>query len=90
MTKLLIVDDEPLVQIGIKSMLNWTDYGIEICGTAVNGQNALDLIEEYSPEIIITDIRMPIMNGLDLAKACRENTGKSLCLYFSQVMKNFS
>ena len=76
MAKLLIVDDEPLVQIGIKSMLNWTDYGIEICGTAVNGQNALDLIEEYSPEIIITDIRMPIMNGLDLAKACREKYGK--------------
>ena len=39
MIKLLIVDDEPLVQIGIKSpLLNWADYGIEICGTAANGQ----------------------------------------------------
>ena len=35
MIKLLIADDEPLVQIGIKSMLNWSDYNIEICGTAV-------------------------------------------------------
>ena len=89
MTKLLIVDDEPLVQIGIKSMLNWTDYGIEICGTAVNGQNALDLIEEYSPEIIITDIRMPIMNGLDLAKACREKYGKIPLFIFLTSYEEF-
>ena len=67
MIKLLIVDDEPLVQIGIKSMINWEEYGIEVCGTAMNGANALELIEEYSPEIVITDIRMPIMNGLEAA-----------------------
>lgn len=76
MIKLLIVDDEPLVQIGIKSMLNWAEFGIEICGTAMNGANALKMIEEYSPEIVITDIRMPIMNGLELVKNCRETYGK--------------
>ena len=79
MIKLLIVDDEPLVQIGIKSMLNWADYGIEICGSAMNGAAALKMIEEYSPEIVITDIRMPIMNGLDLAKTCRETYGRTGC-----------
>ena len=76
MIKLLIVDDEPLVQIGIKSMLNWADYGIEVCGTAMNGAVALDMIEEYSPEIVIADIRMPIMNGLELAKTCRDTYGR--------------
>lgn len=76
MIKLLIVDDEPLVQIGIKSMLNWADFDIEICGTAVNGVHALELIEQYSPEIVITDIRMPIMNGLEVAKISRETYGK--------------
>ena len=75
MMKLLIVDDEPLVQIGIKSMLDWNALGIEICGTAMNGQVALEMIREYSPEIVITDIKMPIMNGLDLAKACQEEFG---------------
>ena len=75
MIKLLIVDDEPLVQIGIKSMLNWADYGIEICGTAANGQAALSMIEELTPELVITDIKMPIMNGLDLVKCCREQFG---------------
>lgn len=75
MIKLLIVDDEPLVQIGIKSMLIWADFGIEICGTAMNGETALQIIEEYAPEIVITDIRMPIMNGLELIKTCRERYG---------------
>ena len=64
MIKLLIADDEPLVQIGIKSMLNWAEYGIEICGTAMNGQAALEMIEEQSPEIVITDIKMPSMREL--------------------------
>lgn len=89
MTKLLIVDDEPLVQIGIKSMLNWADYGIEICGTAMNGKNALDMIREYSPEIVITDIRMPIMNGLQLAKACRETYGKIPLFIFLTSYEEF-
>ena len=48
MIKLLIVDDEPLVQIGIKSMINWAELGIEVCGTAMNGQAALDMIRELS------------------------------------------
>ena len=73
--KLLIVDDEPLVQIGIKSMLNWADYGIEICGTAANGQAALSMVEELTPELVITDIKMPIMNGLDLVKCLQEQFG---------------
>lgn len=75
MIKLLIADDEPLVQIGIKSMLNWQDLGITVCGTAMNGEVALNMIREYAPEIVITDIKMPIMNGLELAKACREEFG---------------
>lgn len=44
MVQLLIVDDEPLVQIGIRSMLNWESMGIEIAGTATNGRQAYDII----------------------------------------------
>lgn len=90
MIKLLIVDDEPLVQIGIKSMLNWADYNIEVCGAAMNGAVALKMIEEYSPEIVITDIRMPIMNGLELAKTCRKLMGRFLCLSSLPAMKNLN
>ncbi len=48
-----IVDDEPLVQIGIRSMLNWESMGIEIAGTATNGRQAYDIILEKHPEIVI-------------------------------------
>lgn len=76
MHKLLIVDDEPLVQIGVKSMLNWADYGIEVIGTASNGKQALDIIENNIPDIVITDIKMPIMDGLELTKYCIEKLEK--------------
>lgn len=76
MIKLLIVDDEPLVQIGIKSMLDWAEYGIEVCGTAMNGEAAFQMIEEHAPEIVITDIKMPILNGLDLVKKSRDTYGQ--------------
>ena len=89
MIKLLIVDDEPLVQIGIKSMLNWEEYGIEICGTAMNGQAALDMIEEYAPEIVITDIKMPIMNGLELAGKCRDTYGSLPLFIFLTSYEEF-
>lgn len=75
MYKLLIVDDEPLVQIGVKSMLNWEHYGISICGTAGNGEQALHLIEDSMPDIVICDIKMPVMDGLSLLKLCRKQYG---------------
>ena len=71
MYKLLIVDDELLVQIGIQSMLSWNELGISICGTALNGQSALKIIEEQAPDIVIADIKMPVMNGLDATKIIR-------------------
>jgi two-component system response regulator YesN len=76
MTKLLIVEDEPLVQVGIRSMISGTDLDVEICGIAKDGVQALELIDKYTPKIIITDIKMPRMNGLELMKTCREKYGK--------------
>ena len=67
MYRLLIVDDEPLVQIGLKSMLakELADK-IEVVGTASNGQEAWDIISQNPPDIVIADIRMPVMTGLEL------------------------
>lgn len=76
MTKLLIVDDEPLVQVGLKSMLNWEQLHIEICGTAGNGQTAYEMIRDLKPEIVIADIRMPKVSGLELIKKCHEEFGE--------------
>lgn len=80
MINLLIADDEPLVQAGIKSMLNWGNYDINIVGAAMNGAVAYEMINEYSPQIVITDIKMPVMSGLELAKKCYEE-GKLLPVF---------
>lgn len=75
MYKLLIVDDEPLVQVGIKSMLDWGKLNIEVTGTASGGRQALGLIQEQLPDIVITDIKMPVMDGLELIRQCRQKYG---------------
>jgi len=79
--KLLIVDDEPLVQVGIKSMLNWDSINIEICGTAVNGAAALEMIDSLQPDIVLTDIKMPVMDGIELLKKYREKSSSLLPVF---------
>lgn len=71
MTRVFIVDDEPLVLIGMQSMLDWDALGYEVVGTARNGADALKAIAETQPEIVISDIRMPVMDGMVMAEACR-------------------
>ena len=66
MYRLLIVDDETQIREGLKRMLNWKEYGIEVCAEAGNGEQALALIEQLEPHIVLTDIKMPVMNGLEL------------------------
>lgn len=75
MIKLLIADDEPLVIVGLKSMLNWNDFNIEICGTARNGGQAMEIIEKEHPQLVIADIKMPVKTGLELMQECREKFG---------------
>lgn len=75
MHRLILVDDEPLAQIGMKSILDYSSLGIELAGAASNGAAALELIERVRPDIVITDIRMPVMDGLELAARCRERYG---------------
>ncbi|GIO15536.1 AraC family transcriptional regulator [Cohnella xylanilytica] len=73
MHKVLIVDDELLMRIGLKSMIDWEERGFRIVGEAANGKEALDLVDIHKPELIITDIKMPVMDGLELI---RENSRK--------------
>jgi two-component system response regulator YesN len=72
MLELLIVDDDPLIQVGIKSMLDWESLGIHILGMARTGQQALDLMRQNIPDLIISDIKMPVMDGLKLLGECRD------------------
>lgn len=76
MLHILLVDDEPLVLVGIQSMLKWEDYDAQIVGTARNGVQALEFIEKHKPDLVISDIKMPMMDGLQLLAASREKYGR--------------
>lgn len=75
MTRILIADDEPLVQIGLRSMLSKGFEDIEIVGAAGNGEEALQLIGKLRPDIVIADIKMPLKSGLDVLKESKQKYG---------------
>lgn len=72
MIKVLVVDDEYHVGMGIQQTIAWKDYDIEIVDIAYDGEEGLEMAIEYKPDIIITDIRMPIMDGLQMIEHIRE------------------
>ena len=72
MKKVLIADDEFLVRLGLKTTINWEENGFLIVGEAKNGKEAVELFEKFDPDILLTDIRMPIMDGLELIQELRK------------------
>ncbi len=68
MYKVLIVDDELLVRNYVRSLLDWEDFGFEVCGEAANGMEAMEKIKSYRPELVIMDISMPVMDGVVLSE----------------------
>ena len=70
--KVMIVDDEPLIAAGLAEKIDWDSIDVEIVGTASNGEDGLRLIEEQLPDIVISDVRMPVYSGVQLAEICRE------------------
>ena len=72
MYSIILVDDESRVRETMKSQIPWEDYGFFIAGEAENGLEALDLIEEKIPDVVITDIKMPYMDGLELINELRK------------------
>jgi len=73
---LLIVDDERQIREGLKKMIPWNEYDIQICGEAEDGLQALGLIEKLHPQIVFTDIRMPVMDGLQLLQELKKQDKK--------------
>lgn len=73
MYSILIIDDEPIVKIALRSILPWEEHGFSICGTASNGLEAIPLIKKHHPDVIITDLKMPEMDGLELIRTLKEN-----------------
>jgi two-component system response regulator YesN len=76
MKRILIVDDEYLVRLGLKTIIDWEEHGFIIAGEAANGREALELFNRTGADVILTDIKMPVMDGLELTRAVKEKNEK--------------
>ncbi|MFC4101507.1 response regulator [Paenibacillus xanthanilyticus] len=83
MYTILIVDDEKLELEAFSENVPWASMGIRVIGTAKNGREALELMQRLSPDIILTDVRMPIMDGLEFAKRAKQHDKKVKIVFLS-------
>ena len=73
MYTILLADDEDEVRKSIKDLTPWNEYGFEIIGEASNGMEALDFVQETLPDVIITDIKMPYLDGISFIEKVRKS-----------------
>ena len=76
---ILIADDHPLVLKGLQDFL--LEKGFYVIASETNGKLAYQAIKEKQPDIAILDIRMPLMTGIEIAKACKDNNIKTKIVY---------
>ncbi|WHH58071.1 response regulator [Petroclostridium sp. X23] len=73
MYKILVVDDESVVREGIKNNINWSEYGFELVGGCKDGSEAIEVIENNHLDVVITDICMPLIDGIELTRYISNN-----------------
>ena len=81
-TVLLVDDEEEVIQIIMKKIA-WEEIGFSVIGHANNGVKALEMVEEYQPDVMITDIKMPYMDGMELAKQVKAEYPDTKILFFT-------
>lgn len=87
MLKMIVADDEAMVREGIRNILDWSIYGIEIVGEATNGEEALKLSRKLQADILFTDVKMPIMDGLEAAQIIKEEQLDMKVIIFSGIQE---
>ncbi len=96
MLRILIVDDMPIFLEYLRGCIDWKGYGFEICGEAHDGREALEKLDDCCPDVLLADITMPYVNGLELARIVAERypdistiliTGNSEFEYARQAVK---
>lgn len=90
MLKVLLVDDEPHIVQGLKALIDWNSEGFEIVRTASNGKEALDYLTDNKVDLIIADIKMPVMTGLDLLKEVKDKGISDASFVISSGFADFS
>lgn len=81
--KILLVDDEEEVRTGIMKKIEWEKLGFHLVGDAENGKDALEKITQLEPDLLLTDIRMPYMDGLELARRAKAERDSIEVVFFS-------
>lgn len=76
MIKVFLVEDEKIIRKSIKNNVKWEENGFEFAGEAPDGEMALPMIEKLHPDIVITDIKMPFMDGLELSDILKKKMPK--------------
>jgi two-component system, response regulator YesN len=87
MLRMIIADDEDLVREGIKNIIDWHQYDIDIIGEASDGKEAYELCIELKPDILFTDIRMPFMDGLEVAQKLKNENIELKVIIFSGMQE---
>lgn len=72
MYKLMIIDDEPVVRAGLKLLIPWSDYNFELCAEGVDGKDGLKKLLEHSPDLVLVDLKMPGMTGIELIREAKK------------------
>nr|WP_317361133.1 response regulator [uncultured Blautia sp.] len=83
MFKIILADDEPIIIKGLRKMISWEELNAEIVAEARNGEELLEKIKEFEPDIVISDVAMPRMTGLDVIKAIRANESNTKVIFLS-------
>ena len=73
MYQFMILDDEPVVREGIKSLIPWEDYEFELCAEGMDGKDGLKKILEYHPDLVLIDLKMPGMSGIDVIQEAKKH-----------------
>ena len=89
MLKVLIVDDEEVVRRGIVLGVDWSAPGCAVVGEAATGEEGLEVIRRYRPDLIVTDIRMPKLDGIEMLRRLREE-GNRAHVVFLTAYSDFS
>lgn len=83
MKKVMLVEDEEFILQGIRCIIDWEEISMEVTVMAHNGKEALELFRENTADIVITDVEMPLMNGLELIKEVRKLSPRTRCIILS-------